>query len=107
MMNPDVKSPWAVSDLEEFRYYNCPLCNVKDPSKNSFVIHALQSHPECKEYIGPLLLKQEIHEGDEEAADDEEIPENDMKNPAGVLNHFISTDPFQDCKVKQVRSIYK
>ena len=112
--NSDVKSPWAVSDLEEFRYYNCPVCNVEDPLKNNFVIHALQNHPECKEYLGPLMFKQEIHEEAEEENEDfheKNIKNTDFRSAESLpiqsdqygINHFVSTDDhFQkDSKIKE------
>ena len=41
-------NPWAVHYLEEFLYYCCPECEVKDQSKALFLQHALDKHPKAK-----------------------------------------------------------
>ena len=51
-MKPYVKNPWAIaSNLEEFHYYCCPDCDTKEPTKETFIKHALESHPEVKMYL--------------------------------------------------------
>ena len=60
-MKPYVKNPWAIaSNLEEFHYYCCPDCDTKEPTKETFIKHALETHPEVKMYLEKLLFKQEI-----------------------------------------------
>ena len=39
------KNPWSVRNLEEFQYYCCPECNLKDHSRENFLEHALNQHP--------------------------------------------------------------
>ena len=43
------ENPWNVENLEEFLYFCCPECNLKDPSKMNFLQHALEQHPKAKE----------------------------------------------------------
>ena len=60
-MKPYVKNPWAIaSNLEEFHYYCCPDCDTKEPTKETFIKHALETHPEVKMYLEKLLFKQEM-----------------------------------------------
>ena len=43
--------PWDVESLNEFRYFNCPICSYKHKSKQDFVYHTSDAHPECVEYF--------------------------------------------------------
>ena len=45
------KNPWKVSKLEDFLYFCCPECNVKDKSKDFFIKHALDHHPKAKDIL--------------------------------------------------------
>ena len=58
-------NPWSVKNIEEFLYYCCPECEVKDQSKESFLKHALDQHPNSKDSIFSLEFKNEFHENDE------------------------------------------
>ena len=60
-MDPPVHHPWDVSNLEEFHFYCCPECDLKEHAKDRFVKHALENHTESKQHLGKLLIKQEIH----------------------------------------------
>ena len=42
-------SPWSVTNLEEFLYFCCPECEVRDQSKEDFVKHASEEHPPTAE----------------------------------------------------------
>ena len=53
------ESPWAVRNLEQFLYYCCPQCDLKDQSHAAFLEHALISHPESQEYLQSFQLKEE------------------------------------------------
>ena len=39
-------NPWHIQSIYEFQYFNCPICVYKDQSKQDFVNHAFQDHPE-------------------------------------------------------------
>jgi len=43
------KNPWKVSKVEDFLYFCCPECNVKDKSRDFFIQHALEHHPKAKD----------------------------------------------------------
>ena len=42
---------WDVESLYEFQYFNCPICVYKHVSKQDFVYHTYNSHPESIEYF--------------------------------------------------------
>ena len=50
-------NPWVVMNLEEFLFYCCPECNVKDKSRDEFVKHALNHHPDAKDQFSNLIFK--------------------------------------------------
>ena len=61
-MKPE-ENPWgAVNTLEDFQFYCCPECDLKEQTKDKFVKHALENHTECKEYIVNLMIKPELYE---------------------------------------------
>ena len=46
-MAPNFDNPWSVTSLYEFHYFNCPSCPFfKVVSKQEFVYHAFNTHPE-------------------------------------------------------------
>ena len=56
------QNPWFVKDLEEFLYFCCPECDIKNRSKELFLKHALDFHPNAKEHLFYLNVKTENHE---------------------------------------------
>ena len=62
MKPEDQENPWLVEYLEEFLYFCCPECHVKDQSKESFLEHALNQHPKAK--LGQFNFKKESTEND-------------------------------------------
>ena len=59
-----MENPWNVKNLDEFLYYWCPECDNKDQYKDLFVKHALETHPNSREYIVRLAIKKEEDEDD-------------------------------------------
>ncbi len=41
------RNPWSVQSLEDFLHYCCPECDAKSQSKELFVNHAIQEHPDA------------------------------------------------------------
>ena len=60
----NIDNPWSVSSIEQFLYFCCPECDVKDQSKESFIQHAFDEHPKAKKYLLKLKVKEEIYESD-------------------------------------------
>ena len=60
-------NPWDVSTLDDFLFYNCPECDVKEKDKQVFLEHAILSHDHAKhtlqlikeggQLIDPYLVK--------------------------------------------------
>ena len=44
-------NPWNVQSIYDLQYFNCPSCIYKINSKQEFVSHAYDFHPESEEYI--------------------------------------------------------
>ena len=53
----DKYNPWDVKSLEEFFFYCCPSCPLKNANKNYFISHALAAHPESQSVIEDLEHK--------------------------------------------------
>ena len=60
-MKPE-ENPWAVNTFEDFQFYCCPECDLKEHTKDKFVKHALENHTEYKDYIVNLMIKPELYE---------------------------------------------
>ena len=55
-------NPWNVDTLEEFLYFCCPECDLRDQSKVTFLQHALEKHPDAKECVlqfNEFIIKEE------------------------------------------------
>ena len=63
-MKSQEQNPWAVKNIDEFLYYCCPECNTKNQSQEFFLKHALDQHPNSKEYIINLDFKHEENNSD-------------------------------------------
>ena len=42
-------NPWSVQYLEDFLFFCCPECNVRDNIRNSFIQHGLECHPKSRQ----------------------------------------------------------
>ena len=51
MVTLKVESPWEVESIYDLQYYNCPCCTYKNHSKQTFVDHAFDVHPESIIFI--------------------------------------------------------
>ena len=68
-MSFEIENPWNVENLEEFLYFCCPECDLKDQSKIEFLQHALEQHPkakECVQQFNEFIVKQEFCDADED-----------------------------------------
>ena len=43
---PD-ENPWDIRSIYELQYFNCPKCSYKNNSKQEFIQHAYEDHPEA------------------------------------------------------------
>ena len=87
-------NPWAVESLENFLYYCCPECDMKNTSREEFLEHALNQHPLVKECL-PILtgVKQELFEYPHPEADNLSGTEYDSNmNDDTIMKEDDSTD---------------
>ena len=47
-------NPWNINSLYDLQFFNCPSCIFKNQSKQDFVNHAYEIHPESIEYLKKL-----------------------------------------------------
>jgi len=90
---PDMQSskqshnPWEIESIYELLYFNCPSCSYKNSSKEKFIYHACEIHPEesitylkriSDNSLNDILCPWEDFIKSEPEADD--IIENEVKN---------------------------
>ena len=46
-----MENPWNIQTIYELQYFNCPSCIFKNHSKQKFINHAYNIHPESIEYL--------------------------------------------------------
>ena len=46
MTTSKLENPWYVISIYEFQYFNCPRCSFKHFSKQDFINHTSDAHPE-------------------------------------------------------------
>ena len=89
-MDIDQKNPWIVSEVEQFLFFCCPECDVKDRSKESFIQHALSHHPNAKKGLSiDNLVKEEF-------AISEKKLELGPKLPAKVKEEILDQNNYND-----------
>ena len=97
-MSTTFYNPWAVESLENFLYYCCPECDMKNTSREDFLEHALNQHPLVKECL-PILtgVKQELFEYPEDNLSGNEYDSNTMKDEDDIdpddIKPFLMDDP--------------
>ena len=58
----DSNDQWCVSSVDEFLLYCCPDCDFKEKNKDDFIKHAISQHPISANYLGQIIIKQELFE---------------------------------------------
>ena len=101
-------NPWAVGQLEDFLYFCCPECDVRNQSKELFLQHAIE-HPLAKETLHLLFgLKTEPFEEDINFdQNNEDNGDNSLFYPAveyGDENDTIDNSKKTKIKKKRKRS---
>ena len=89
-------NPWDVPNIEVFAktFYCCPECDVKEESNEKFIKHALNEHPNSRENIPKLLIKQEITEAFPNH-NDEDLDDYYFKAQCSKIRKKVQ---FQKCK---------
>ena len=50
----EYENPWNIQSIYELQYFNCPSCDFRDCSKQTFVNHAFKDHPEAVDFLTNL-----------------------------------------------------
>ena len=101
-MKTDIDNPWDVGNLDEFLYFCCPECDLKDRSKTHFLQHALTEHPkskECVQQFNDFIIKEEPNEGDIE-----EENENEKYNSESFEDSYYPGEEYSEmlkCEIKE------
>ena len=45
------ENPWNIQSIYDLQYFGCPSCKYSNNSKQHFVNHAYESHPDCIDYL--------------------------------------------------------
>ena len=53
-METKIENPWDVKSIYEYYHFNCPTCSYKHTSKQDFVNHVANIHPESVDYLKNL-----------------------------------------------------
>ena len=51
MTTEDMDNPWHIQSIYDFQYFNCPSCIFKNPSKQEFVNHVYNIHPNFIDHL--------------------------------------------------------
>ena len=49
-----MQNPWNINSIYELQYFNCPSCGFKNSSKQEFINHAHEIHPECVQFLSKI-----------------------------------------------------
>ena len=49
-----MENPWKIQSIYDLQYFTCPSCEFKEYSKQLFVIHASENHPNSIEYLNSI-----------------------------------------------------
>ena len=90
-MNSD-NNPWSVKNFDEFLYYCCPECDERNQSKELFIKHAIDKHPDSQEYI--FEIKKEPSNDITKAVDDLNDDKTDLQAITEIHDdNFDSFEP--------------
>ena len=71
-MKQDYENPWKVTVIEDFQFFCCPECDIRKHSKEEFLTHAFETHPDAKEALNDILGIQTVIEVKAEEIDEVE-----------------------------------
>ena len=98
-MDIEFENPWNVEDLDDFLYYCCPECDLRDQSKIQFLQHALEQHSkskQCVQQFNGFIIKDELNE-----VNDSDISENKFVSTIKSEPNY-EDDEAQDENVQQI-----
>ena len=82
----DLVNPWSSGNLDEFLYYCCPECDVKDKCTESFLQHALECHPLSENYFKNFQNATDINNSFQ-VKEDDKVDIDDTKYLENIGNY--------------------
>ena len=93
-----MKNLWKFQSLYELQFFNCPACDYKDKSKQEFVDHACNVHPES---INCLMNVSDIHDvvcpWNRIDIKEENVTENEIENVVEIDKNSIKKNVRLKC----------
>ena len=100
MLMPKLENPWEIKSIYELQYFNCPSCSYKIDSKQDFVCHAFDSHPDSVIYLRNIVdesLSDILCPWDSTEYKGENFDElTTYLNQDSIQNHHDASEEFQD-----------
>ena len=100
MEEDEFVSPWSVTNLEEFLYFCCPECDVRDQSREDFIQHALNCHPTARKHIETFMIKREIFSNGENNVKSEILVHEGIAT--SYMNHIHQKSLSDDILLKEI-----
>ena len=51
MIGESMKNPWQIQSIYDLQYFICPSCDFREHSKQEFIDHVFDIHPDSTEYL--------------------------------------------------------
>ena len=101
MMSSEVMNPWKIQSIYDLLYFHCPSCDFINQSKQQFVNHAFDSHPNNTiEYLSIICdgsLDDVVCPWDIKNIKTEVLEENSSNNTQNFLeNNSATTADFSE-----------
>ena len=96
-MKQDWENPWKVAAIEDFQFFCCPECDCRNHSKDDFLAHAFETHPDAKEALKDILgictaIEVKAEKADDDISDIEQRPDLEGNNEPEELFEAIPED---------------
>ena len=96
-MKQDSENPWKVSAIEDFQFFCCPECDCRNHSKDDFLAHAFETHPDAKEALKDIfgiytVIEVKAEKADDDISDIEQRPDLEGNNEPEELFEAIPED---------------
>ena len=88
-------SPWCVTNLDEFIYFCCPECDIRNKSKDTFLKHAFSKHLNAQKYLQNLTVKEDVSHS-EQFCQKSKFCDNDESSLKERSSNLKNYDVFKD-----------
>ena len=99
----DTWNPWNIQSIYELQFYICPACIFKNHSKQDFINHAYEAHPDAIDYFKNI---------NDDSLSDISCPWNNSKDKIKIENSLNDIDddviePLMNIKTEEEFSEFK